>query len=84
MPAMVAAELTVQFRLLPLSEKAIDHLLKNVPWTGRQTIPAGTYKGLTEDLKWTYSNAGILIRKDITYAPVYDISQAVIVHIPEL
>lgn len=84
MPAMVAAELTVQFRLLPLSEKAIDHLLKNVPWTGRQTIPAGTYKGLTEDLKWTYSKAGIFIRKDIPDALVYDIAQAVDLNMHEL
>jgi TRAP transporter TAXI family solute receptor len=77
MPAMVEGQLTTPFRLLPLSEKAIDHLLKNVPWTGRQTIPAGTYKGQTEDVKWTYSKAGIVIRKDLPDAMVYDIAQAV-------
>ena len=50
----------------------------------RQTIPAGTYKGQTEDVKWTASKAGIMIRKDIPDALAYDIAQAVDRHIDEL
>ncbi len=84
MSAMVEAELTTPFRLLPLSDKAIDHLLKEVPWTMVQIIPAGTYKGQTEDMKWTASKAGIMIRKDLPDALVYDIAQAVDLHIDEL
>ncbi|MFC1968947.1 TAXI family TRAP transporter solute-binding subunit [Chloroflexota bacterium] len=84
MSAMVEAELTTPFRLLPLSDKAIDHLLKEVPWTMVQVIPAGTYKGQTEDVKWTASKAGIMIRKDLPDALVYDIVQAVDLHIDEL
>ena len=84
MPAMMEAEITTPFRLLPLKEEAIDHLLKVVPWTGRQTIKAGTYKGQDQDVKWTYSKAGIFIRKDVPDALVYDIAQAVDQHIDEL
>lgn len=84
MTAMVEAERTTPFRLLPLSEKAIDHLLEKVPWTMRQTIPAGTYRGQTEDMKWTASKAGIMVRKDLPDALVYDIVQAVDLHFDEL
>jgi len=77
MPAMMEAELTTPFRLLPLKEEAIDQLLKKLPWTARQTIPAGTYKGQTEDGKWTFSQAGIYVRKDLPDALVYDIAMAV-------
>jgi len=84
MPAMMEAEVTTPFRLLPLKEEAIDHLLKKVPWTMRQTIPAGTYKGQTEDVKWTASKAGIMMRKDIPDALAYDIAQAVDRHMDEL
>jgi TRAP transporter TAXI family solute receptor len=84
MPAMVEAELTTPFRLLPLTDKAIDHLIKNVPWTQRQTIPAGTYKGQTEDVLWTNSKAGIMVRKDLPDALVYDIAQIVDQHMDEL
>ncbi len=84
MPAMVAAELTVQFRLLPLSEKARDHVVENLPWTMKQTIPAGTYKGQTEDMKWLASKAGITVRKDLPDALVYDIVQAVDQNMHEL
>ena len=84
MAAMVEAELTTPFRILPLSDDAIALLLKEVPWTARQTIPAGTYKGQTEDVKWTYSKAGIMVRKDLPDALVYDIVQAVDLHMDEI
>jgi len=84
MPAMMEAELTTPFRLLPLDEKAIDHLLDKLPWTARQTIPANTYKGQTEEVKWTYSQAGVFVRKDLPDGLVYDIAQAVDQNMPEL
>ena len=84
MPAMMEAEITTPFRLLPLSEEAIDHLLEKLPWTARQTIPANTYKGQTEEVKWTYSQAGIFVRKDLPDDLVYDIAKAVDEHIADL
>ncbi len=84
MPAMMEAGLTTPFRLLPLKDEAIQLLLEKVPWTGRQTIPAGTYKGQNEDVEWTYSKAGVFLRKDLPDALVYDIAQAVDRHIDEL
>ena len=53
--------MTTPFRLLPLTDEAIAHLLDKVPWTMEQTIAAGTYKGQDADVKWTASKAGVIL-----------------------
>lgn len=75
--AIVEASITTPFRLLPLSDEAINHLLEKVPWTMVEIIPAGTYKGQDKDIKWTASKAGIMVSKDLPDDLVYEIVKAV-------
>ena len=69
--AIVDLSTTKDTYLVGMDDEHIDSLLKTSPFYSKATIPAGTYKGQTEDVDTVAVGAVILARNDVPADAIY-------------
>lgn len=69
--AIVDLSTTKNTYLVGMDDEHIDSLLKSSPFYSKATIPAGTYKGQTEDVDTVAVGAVILARNDVPTDAIY-------------
>lgn len=78
-PPIVNAASQRQIKLLPLSPKVIDDLVKNVRGLERYTLKKGSYKGVDYDVPGIIANVVVVVNKDmpddVAYAVVKTIDK---------
>ncbi|MDR0636679.1 MAG: TAXI family TRAP transporter solute-binding subunit [Treponema sp.] len=75
-PALVDLASSVQIQLLPISEARRKLLLSEYPYYSSQTIPAGTYTGIDEDVNTLAVQATLVVNNKIQADDVYKVTQA--------
>lgn len=75
--AVMDASTLLDVDLLPLSEDKTPALMKDRPYLAVYTIPAGTYRSLTKDVKACGSPALWSVRHDLSDELVYNMLKAV-------
>ena len=76
-PAVVVLMTTKDAYLVPIDGDVADTVMKNCPYYTAYTVPAGTYKGQTEDVTTITVKATLIVSADIDEDTVYEITKAI-------
>jgi len=83
-PRVVELTETVGLRLLSVSDEVLECVAKKIPWAAPSKIPAGTYKGQTEDVGDVQVWTNFTITPDLPEDLVYELAKATFTHLDEL
>lgn len=75
---------TVGVRMLSISDEVLKCINKKAPWASPAKIPAGTYKGQTEDIGSVEVWTNFTITPDLPEDLVYELAKATFEHLDEL
>ena len=76
-PAVVDLMTTKDAYLVPIDGDVADTIMKNCPYYTAYTIPAGTYKGQTDDVTTITVKATLIVSADIDEDTVYEVTKAI-------
>ncbi len=71
-------------KLIPIDDEHAQALKEKYPFYVQDIIPAGTYKGVDEDVKTVAVKAILIVRKDIPEDVVYNMLKAIFEHTDEI
>ncbi len=71
-------------KLIPIDDEHAKALKAKYPFYVQDIIPAGTYKGVDQDVKTVAVKAILIVRKDIPADVVYNMLQAIFAHTDEI
>ncbi|NOZ92467.1 MAG: TAXI family TRAP transporter solute-binding subunit [Dictyoglomi bacterium] len=71
-------------KLIPIDDEHAKALKEKYPFYVQDIIPAGTYKGVDEDVKTVAVKAILIVRKDIPEDIVYKMLDAIFAHTDEI
>lgn len=74
--AVVDAAASLDINLLSVKQEAFDKVGKDIQYLTMVTIPAGTYRGVDEDIRTVASPALLITRMDMDDDVIYDIIAA--------
>jgi uncharacterized protein len=83
-PGYLETDNSHPLKVLPLTDEAIQHVMKKCAWTGPYLVHKGAFKGQATDAKIITTHSGIAVRKDLPDDLVYAICKAVDEHISEI
>jgi TRAP transporter TAXI family solute receptor len=76
-PSISELEATTDLRFIRFTNEQYAKIRKEAPWLSEDTIPAGSYKGVKEDIK-SFSSWNVLVsNKDLDDERVYNICKAI-------
>ncbi|MFC2122668.1 TAXI family TRAP transporter solute-binding subunit [Bacteroidota bacterium] len=75
---------TIGVRMISLSDEMLECINKKIPWAAPNKIPAGTYKGQTEDVGDVMVWTNMTITPDLPDDLVYELAKATFEHLNEL
>ncbi len=78
----LAAE--TQIKIIPIPTDIYNKLKQNYPFYIQQTIPAGTYKGLNQDVQTVAVMSMLIVRDDVPKNVVYTMTKILFDHLDEL
>lgn len=76
-PAVMDLMTSKDAYLVPIDGAIADTIMSNCPYYTAYTIPAGTYKGQTEDVKTITVKATLIVSADADEDTVYNITKAI-------
>lgn len=75
---------TTELKYVSIPDDIIGKLIQKYPFFTAYTIPAGTYKGQTSDVKTVAVNATLVVGAEVPEKVVYDLTKALFDNQPEL
>jgi len=73
---------SINVRLIPITGQPVQALRTLYPFYTEVTIPAGTYRGQTEDIATIAVKAMLVVRADVSEQLVYNITKALFANLP--
>ncbi|MCE4624911.1 MAG: TAXI family TRAP transporter solute-binding subunit [Desulfurococcales archaeon] len=74
----------VPIKIIPVPTEIYQKLIQNYPFYVQQTIPAGTYNGLDQDVQTVAVMSMLLVHKDVPKDIVYLMTKILFEHVDEL
>lgn len=75
---------TSELKFVSIPDDVIAKLIEKYPFFTAYTIPAGTYKGQTADVKTVAVNATLVVGSEVSEKVVYNLTKALFENQPEL
>lgn len=75
---------TSELKFVSIPDDIVQNLITKYPFFTAYTIPAGTYKGQTEDVKTVAVNATLVVGSEVSDKVVYDLTKALFENQAEL
>jgi hypothetical protein len=82
--AVVDASASLDINLLSVEEAAFNKVAKDSPYLMMVKIPAGTYKGVDQDIMTVASPALLITHKDMDTDTVYKIISGIFAHVADI
>ena len=83
-PAVVDLMTSNDAYLVPIDGEIASKVMANCPYYTAYTIPAGTYKGQTEDVTTITVKATLIVSADIDEETVYQVTKAIFDNVPAI
>jgi len=77
MPYFMELDRDINMRMIPLSQKCIEFVEKEVPGFGYGSLPPGLYKGISEEKTTVGLNSGVFCRAELPASFVYEVCRLI-------